>query len=128
MTITSVLTTYTQPYPTFDLSGKDEPLVELKSILPDDDGVTRLQLSLNLAHYKGPSYTTIIRTWSSYSGQSGEYYGVRVDSLSSSASWKSRAYNVFSSPNTTNIHTHGPHISGELPGMISLPKWSLVVR
>ena len=59
MTITSVLTTYTtnQTYPTFDVSGKYEPLVELKSILPDDDGVTILQLSLNLAHYKGPGYT-----------------------------------------------------------------------
>lgn len=65
-----------QPYPTFDLSGKYEPLVELKSILPDDDGVTRLQLSLNLAHYKGPSYTTIIRTWNR---QTPGPYGVRVD-------------------------------------------------
>ena len=25
-------------------------------------------------------------------------------------------HNVFSSPNTTNIHTHSPHISGKLPG------------
>lgn len=110
-----------QAYPTFDLSGVNQPLEELKSILPDDDGVTRVQLSLNLAHYKGPSYTTIMRTWNRQTP--GPAIHVKpgstmelelINCLHPPVGNQER--NVFSSPNTTNIHTHGPHISGELPG------------
>ena len=110
-----------QPYPTFALSGVYEPLEELKSILPDDDGVTRVQLSLNLAYYEGPSYNTIMRTWNRQTpgptihvkpGSTMELELINCLHLPLG----NQEHNVFSSPNTTNMHTHGPHISGELPG------------
>ena len=110
-----------QPYPTFDLSGVYEPLEELKSILPDDDGVTRVQLSLNLAYYEGPSYNTIMRTWNRQTP--GPAIHVKPGSTMElelinclHPPLGNQEHNVFSSPNTTNMHTHGPHISGELPG------------
>jgi len=44
------------PYPTFKLSEKNQPLQQAPRIMPDDSGVTKVQLSLNLAYYEGPSY------------------------------------------------------------------------
>ena len=112
------------PYPTFKLSEKYQPLQQAPRIMPDDSGVTKVQLSLNLAYYEGPSYNTIMRT---YNGMTpaptihvvpgGSLEIELINCLHPPLGLTGEeALNRFSNPNTTNLHTHGPHISGEDPG------------
>ena len=109
------------PYPTFDLSKSNQPLVEPLRIRPDENGTTKVQLSLNLAHYIGPSYTTIMRTYNEMAPgptihviPGGTMELELINCLHEPLGFDE--HNSFSTPNTTNIHTHGPHISGKYPG------------
>ena len=112
------------PYATLYLADKHQPLMQPPRIMPDDEGVTKLQLSLDLAYYEGPSYNTIMRTNNGMApaptihvnpGGSLEIELVNCLHLPLGLTGE-EALNRFSNPNTTNIHLHGPHISGEDPG------------
>ena len=59
----SVMDLCTEDYPTLDLSEAYQPLHTPPQVYPDKDGVTRLDLVWNLAYYKGPSFSTIIRNF-----------------------------------------------------------------
>eukprot|EP00581_Thalassiosira_minuscula_P005376 CAMPEP_0183743984 /NCGR_PEP_ID=MMETSP0737-20130205/65499_1 /TAXON_ID=385413 /ORGANISM="Thalassiosira miniscula, Strain CCMP1093" /LENGTH=703 /DNA_ID=CAMNT_0025979619 /DNA_START=265 /DNA_END=2376 /DNA_ORIENTATION=+ len=104
-----------------DLSNAYDPLHIPEQIYPDKDGVTRARLLFDLADYDGPSYSTILRTFNG--GQPGPTIhvtpGGRLDlQLVNCLVPPDGAviHNAYQKPNSTNIHTHGPHITGETPG------------
>jgi len=112
-------------YPILDLSEPYQPLIIPHQVY-SKRGKTQLTLNYDLVNYKGPSYNTILRLHSEagvpirgvgptlHVEQGGSmeidlvnclHYPVGLD-----------GHNMYKAPNTTNIHTHGPHISGNLPG------------
>eukprot|EP00581_Thalassiosira_minuscula_P033293 CAMPEP_0183786260 /NCGR_PEP_ID=MMETSP0739-20130205/66926_1 /TAXON_ID=385413 /ORGANISM="Thalassiosira miniscula, Strain CCMP1093" /LENGTH=869 /DNA_ID=CAMNT_0026030301 /DNA_START=145 /DNA_END=2754 /DNA_ORIENTATION=+ len=104
-----------------DLSNAYDPLHIPEQIYPDKDGVTRARLLFDLADYDGPSYSTILRTFNG--GQPGPTIhvtpGGRLDlQLVNCLVPPDGAviHNAYQKPNSTNIHTHGPHITGNTPG------------
>jgi len=104
-----------------DLSNAYDPLHIPEQIYPDKDGVTRARLLFDLADYDGPSYSTILRTFNG--GQPGPTIhvtpGGRLDlQLVNCLVSPDGAviHNAYQKPNSTNIHTHGPHITGNTPG------------
>jgi FtsP/CotA-like multicopper oxidase with cupredoxin domain len=112
------------PYATLDLAKANQPLIVPPQETPDEDGVTRIRLALNLAYYNGPVYNTIMRTYNGIAPgptihvQPGGSLQIElINCLHHPLGLTGyEAHNRFSDPNTTNLHTHGPHISGESPG------------
>ena len=69
-----------------------------------------------------PSPTLIIRPGNTYYITLINNFGLNSDDNSN------REINTFRDPNTTNIHTHGLHISGESPSdsIFTIAEWNIV--
>jgi len=114
----------TDTYPTLDLSQAYQPLIMPEQVYPDEDGVTRVQMIFGLAHYKGASFDTILRVHDGVApGKTihvmpgGSIELELINCLREPLGFNGpEALNKYHIPNSTNIHTHGPHISGESPG------------
>lgn len=110
-------------YPSFDRSEPFQPLIVPEQIYPDEDGVTRVDLIWQPAEYIGPAYTTLVRNFGSTPGPTihvapgGSLELRHVNCMYPPIGFMGpEAHNRYHHPNSTNLHTHGPHISGENPG------------
>jgi len=111
-------------YETLDLTQAFQPLRKPTQVYPDEDGVTRVTMKFEPINYHGPSFSNIIRSWNGEAPgptlhlQPGGSLEIELINCQRRPDgpyqglWK----NDYAAPNTTNIHTHGPHISGESPG------------
>jgi len=114
----------TDTYPTLDLSQAYQPLNDPEQVYPDADGVTRVQMIFGLAHYKGASFDTVLRVHDGVApGKTihvmpgGRIELELINCLREPLGFNGpEAKNKYHIPNSTNIHTHGPHISGASPG------------
>ena len=110
----------TTTIPTLDLSKMNEPLQTPKQIISDGSGIVRATLHYDVVKYIGPSFTTYLKL---YNGGLGPTIRVKPGDSLILELFKdlqgppgNEVPNQFSHPNSTNIHLHGPHLSGELPG------------
>jgi len=111
-------------YPTIDDSAGEEQLHQPPQVTADRDGVVRHVIYYDLAYWKGPSFDTIVRV---YNGQiPGPTIRVKpgqtmeislVNCLEDPVGHDGpAAHNMYKTPNVTNLHLHGMHISGMAPG------------
>ena len=112
-------------YPTLNLPNKGEPLRQPEQIIAEDDGrsgpkTVKVALHYDVVKYIGPSYTTLLKL---FNGGMGPTIRVKPgDSLivelynDLEGPLGHYGHNQYQLPNTTNIHLHGPHISGMSPG------------
>mmetsp|Transcript_5822 Transcript_5822/g.12798 ORF Transcript_5822/g.12798 Transcript_5822/m.12798 type:complete len:640 (+) Transcript_5822:96-2015(+) len=111
-------------YPTLDLSEAFQPLHMPPQVYPDKNGTTRLDLVWNLAYYRGPSFSTIVRSFNGgfpgptiHVAQGGRLEIKLVNCMYPPLGFEGpESHNRYHLPNSTNLHTHGPHISAESPG------------
>ena len=112
-------------YPTLNLPNKGEPLRQPEQITAEDDGrpgpkTVKVALHYDVVKYIGPSYTTLLKL---FNGNMGPTIRIKPgDSLivelynHLEGPLGHYGHNQYQLPNTTNIHLHGPHISGMAPG------------
>jgi len=111
-------------YPTIDDSAGEMPLHQPPQVVAGRDGVVRHVLYYDLAYWKGPSFDTIVRVYNSQipgptlrvkPGQTLEI--TLVNCLEDPPGFDGpAAHNTYKTPNVTNLHLHGPHVSGMHPG------------
>jgi len=110
--------------PTVDLSNALAPLAFPPSMYPDKDGVTRAKLFYDLVDYVGASFTTVVRAFNG--GLPGPTLHVEpggslelelINCLQLPLGFHGKgSHNRYHHPNSTNMHTHGPHVTANSPG------------
>jgi len=106
-----------------DLSQAFEPLHVPPQIYPDANGLTEVTLVYNLVNYEGPAYRTILRQYNNIAPgptihvEAGGRLELKlINCLTLPLGFSGpESKNLYHVPNTTNLHTHGPHVSGEAP-------------
>jgi len=106
--------------PVVDLSVVGDELIEPEQISSPGKAV-KATLRFGIVEYVGPAYTTKVRA---YNGvlpgptirvkPGDKLHLMLVNDLTEPVGYLKN--NEYQHPNQTNIHTHGPHISGENPG------------
>ncbi|KAL7554728.1 hypothetical protein ACHAWF_018263 [Thalassiosira exigua] len=113
-------------YPILNLPGKGEPLLQPEQIVAEDVNghsgpkTVKAIVHYDVVKYVGPSYTTLVKLFNGGMGPTirakpGDTLIIELHN-DLEGPLGHEGHNQYQLPNTTNIHIHGPHVSGMLPG------------
>eukprot|EP00581_Thalassiosira_minuscula_P006786 CAMPEP_0183706904 /NCGR_PEP_ID=MMETSP0737-20130205/3617_1 /TAXON_ID=385413 /ORGANISM="Thalassiosira miniscula, Strain CCMP1093" /LENGTH=861 /DNA_ID=CAMNT_0025934441 /DNA_START=289 /DNA_END=2870 /DNA_ORIENTATION=+ len=107
--------------PLLDLTEAYAPLRVPEQIYPDENGLTEVTLLYGLKDYNGPSFSSILRGFNGgapgptiHAVPGGKVKVKLVNCFENPIG--SEHVNKYQKPNATNLHTHGPHVGGRVPG------------